>query len=78
MKINVENVTKIAGAACTATGIVTLSALVASGAAVGAVVEGFKTAGDTMKKLLADETEKEISTDGQLDDDSVAEGGSLI
>lgn len=78
MKISVKNVTKVAGAACAATGIVTLSALVASGAAVGAIVEGFKTANDTVKKLLADETEKKTSADEQPSDDSVVEGGSSL
>lgn len=47
---------KIAGAACFATGVVAVSAVVASGAAVGAVVEGFKTAKNTMKHILKDET----------------------
>lgn len=46
---------KIAGAACAATGVVALSALVASGAAVGAVVQGFKAAGNTMKTLLEED-----------------------
>lgn len=82
MKINVENVTKVAGtvagATCAATGIVALSALVASGAAVGAVVEGFRTAGDTMKKLLSDETENDTVADGQSNEESIVEGGSLL
>lgn len=78
MKINVENVTKVAGATCAATGIVALSALVASGAAVGAVVGGFKTAGDTMKKMLSDEMENDTSTDGQPNEVSIVEGGSSL
>ena len=77
MKINAKNVTKVAGAACAATGIVALSALVASGAAVGAVVEGFKTAGDTMKKLLSNETENVTLTDGQQNEESGVERGIL-
>lgn len=78
MKMSAKNVTKVAGAACAATGIVALSALVASGAAVGAVVEGFKTAGDTMKKLLSDEAENNTSTDGQPNEESIVEGGSSL
>lgn len=43
---------KILGAACLATGVVALSAVVASGAAVGAVAEGFRTAKNTMQRIL--------------------------
>ena len=39
---------KWAGASCCAVGIVALSGLIASGAAVGAVVEGFKVAKETI------------------------------
>lgn len=46
---------KIAGAACLATGVVAISAVVASGAAVGAVVEGFRSARNTMKQILKGE-----------------------
>lgn len=46
---------KILGAACLATGVVALSAVVASGAAVGAVAEGFKTAKNTMQRILSKE-----------------------
>ena len=53
----VEKALKITGAFCAATGVVALSALVASGAAVGAVVEGFKTAGKTMKKVLEEDAQ---------------------
>ena len=47
---------KIAGAACLATGVVAVSAVVASGAAVGAVVEGFRSARNTMRQILKGET----------------------
>lgn len=70
MKISVKKTAKVAGAVCTATGIVALSALVASGAAVGAVVEGFKSAKDAMKKMLADEKGKETE-DQQSGESSV-------
>lgn len=51
-----KKVLKIAGAACFATGVVAVSAVVASGAAVGAVVEGFRSARNTMKHILKDDT----------------------
>lgn len=60
--VSMKRVMKIAGAACAATGVVALSGLVASGAAVGAVVEGFKSAANTMKKMLSDEPKSESAT----------------
>lgn len=47
-----KKVVKVLGAVCLATGVVALSAVVASGAAVGAVAEGFKSAKNTMQKIL--------------------------
>ena len=47
---------KIAGAVCLATGVVAVSAVVASGAAVGAVVEGFRSARNTMRQILKGES----------------------
>ena len=62
MNSNVSTITKkalkITGAAAAATGVVALSALVASGAAVGAVVEGFKAAGTTFKDVMKKEESK--------------------
>ena len=58
-----KKIAKCAGAACAATGVVALSSLVASGAAVGAVVEGFKSAGSIMKRMLEDEPKAEQKTD---------------
>lgn len=52
MEINMKKICKVAGATCAATGVVAVSALVASGAAVGAVAAGFKAAGNTMKDIL--------------------------
>ena len=52
MKKNVKKTLKVAGALAAATGVVAISALVASGTAVGAVVEGFKSAGKVVKKKL--------------------------
>ena len=57
-----KKIAKCAGAACAATGVVALSSLVASGAAVGAVVEGFKSAGSIMKRMLEDEPKAEQDT----------------
>ena len=51
---------KIADATCAATGVVAISALVASGAAVGAMVEGFKSAKGTMKRILEESEKEEI------------------
>lgn len=50
-----KKVVKVLGAACLATGVVALSAVVASGAAVGAVAEGFRSAKNTMQKILKKE-----------------------
>ena len=63
MKKNVKKTLKIAGAFAAATGVVAISALVASGATVGAVVEGFKSAGKVVKKKLeeAEPSEQEES-----------------
>lgn len=47
-----KKVVKVLGAACLATGVVALSAVIASGAAVGAVAEGFRSAKNTMQKIL--------------------------
>ena len=57
--MNRKKIAKCAGAACAATGVVALSSLVASGAAVGAVVEGFKSAGSIMKRILEEEPKTE-------------------
>ena len=73
MEINIDmkKVGKYVGAACAATGVVALSGLVASGAAVGAVVEGFRTAAATMKKMVQDETPEgvEIEAENETMDD---------
>lgn len=54
---------KLTSAAAAATGVVALSALVASGAAVGAVVEGFKAAGTTFKDVMKKEEAKAESAE---------------
>lgn len=61
---------KYAGAVAVGTGVFALSALVASGAAVGAVAEGFKAAGRAAKKVLdesqfADADEASEASEGE-------------
>ncbi|MBO5070230.1 MAG: hypothetical protein J6C37_07700 [Roseburia sp.] len=60
MEINMKKIGKYVGAACAATGVVALSGLVASGAAVGAVVEGFRSAAVTVKKMLKEEPQADV------------------
>lgn len=58
-----EKVLKVLGAACMATGVVALSAVVASGAAAGAVAEGFKSAKNTMQRILKGDEVPTVSED---------------
>lgn len=55
IRVTGKKVAKVLGAACLATGVAALSAVVASGAAVGAVAEGFRSAKNTMQKILKKE-----------------------
>ena len=71
MKINMKKIGKYVGAACAATGVVALSGLIASGAAVGAVVEGFKSAAATIKKMLKDE--QQADTEIEVEKETVVE-----
>ncbi len=64
VQITGKKVVKVLGAACLATGVMALSAVVASGAAVGAVVEGFRSAKNTMQKIL--QTDETVATDEAL------------
>lgn len=50
---------KIFGAVCLATGVAALSAVVASGAAVGAVAEGFRSAKNVMREMLKKDGSRE-------------------
>lgn len=59
MEINIKKIGKLAGAVCVATGVVAVSALVASGAAVSAITEGFKAAGSTVKKIMNEQNQDE-------------------
>lgn len=57
IQITGKKAAKVLGAACLATGVVALSAVLASGAAVAAVAEGFRSAKDTVQKIMKkDET----------------------
>ena len=67
---------KVLGAVAAATGIVALGAVVASGAAVGAMVEGFKAAGKTVKKAL-DEQDIEL-TEAEVVEDMDAESSQEL
>ena len=72
MKINMKKIGKYVGAACAATGVVALSGLIASGAAVGAVVEGFKSAAATMKKMLKDEQQNDTEIEVEAEKENEA------
>ena len=71
IQISGKKVIKVLGAACLATGVVALSAVVASEAAVGAVVEGFKSAKNTMQKIL--NNDENVTADGVLEESSDTE-----
>lgn len=62
-----EKSLKVAGALAVATGVVAVGAVVASGAAVGAMVEGFKAAGDAVKKVLEEDKMNEDRVDESTD-----------
>lgn len=51
VEITGKKAVKVLGAACLATGVVALSAVIASGAAVGAVAEGFRSAKNIARKV---------------------------
>lgn len=67
---------KVLGAVAAATGIVAIGAVVASGAAVGAMVEGFKAAGKAVKKAL-DEQDIELP-DAEVVEDMDAESSQEL
>lgn len=52
VQISGKGIAKVVGVTCLATGVIALSALVASGAAVRGVVEGLKTAKRMVKGAL--------------------------
>ena len=68
VQITGKKVVKVLGAVCLATGVVALSSVVASGAAVGAVVEGFRSAKNTMQKIL--KNDENVVVDGAAEESS--------
>lgn len=75
VQITGKKAVKILGAVCLATGVVALSAVVASGAAVGAVAEGFKTAKNTMQRILKRE---ETEATGETLAESIEEAENVV
>lgn len=61
IQVSGNGIGKVVGATCVATGVVALSAFVASGAAVGAVVNSFKTAKNIVKEILNKENTSDMS-----------------
>lgn len=72
IRISGKSIAKVAGAACLATGVVALSALVASTAAVGAVAGSFKSAKNIVKEVLKRE-EKEDAADATFIEEEAAD-----
>lgn len=64
------------GALMTATGVVALGSVVASGAAVGALVEGFKAAGKIVKDSLADQPKEVDESSESVEESAVEENTS--
>lgn len=50
--MKVRKAVKALGAACLATGIVALGAVLASGAAAGTMAQGFRSAKNTVREIL--------------------------
>lgn len=69
---------KILGAVCAAAGVAALSAVIASGAAVGAVAEGFRSAKNTAQRILkgdsAQETGKRLAEEQKEGEERRKEG----
>ena len=65
MEFNLKQIGKVAGAAFAGATLVAASAFVASGAALGAVTEGFKVAKDAVKEILSDETTEPTETSSE-------------
>lgn len=73
VEITGEKAVKVLGAACLATGVMALSAVIASGAAVGAVAEGFRSAKNIARKVWKKE---EIIEDKAIEDKVVGENAT--
>lgn len=71
IQISGKNITKVVGATCLATGVIALSSLVASGAAVAAVAEGLKTAKNMVKSVVESDDTADASPAEEKDAQAV-------
>lgn len=78
MEINRKKIGKYVGAACAATGVVAISGLVASGAAVGAVVEGFKSAAVIVKDMMKEEQQTDMEIEAEKEAEKKVEPESVV
>lgn len=73
VEITGKKAVKVLGAACLATGVVALSAVIASGAAVGAVAEGFRSVKNIARKVWKKE---ETIEDNAIEEKVVGENAT--
>lgn len=73
VEITGKKAAKVLGIACLATGVVALSAVIASGAAVGAVAEGFRSAKNIARKVWKKE---ETIEDNAIEEKVVGENAT--
>lgn len=73
VEITGKKAVKVLGIACLATGVVALSAVIASGAAVGAVAEGFRSAKNIARKVWKKE---ETIEDNAIEEKVVGENAT--
>ena len=73
VEITGKKAVKVLGVACLATGVVALSAVIASGAAVGAVAEGFRSAKNIARKVWKKE---ETIEDSAIEEKVVGENAT--
>ena len=65
MYMYAKKAAKVTGSFCAVTGIIALSSIVISGAAVGAAIGACKYAKDTVNKMLNDNTQADKDTEAQ-------------
>lgn len=73
VKVVAKKTLKYAGALAVGAGVVAVSALVASGAAVGAVAEGFKSAQKAAKKVLKEDENTEVVETEEVSEEEILE-----
>lgn len=73
VEITGKKAVKVLGVTCLATGVVALSAVIASGAAVGAVAEGFRSAKNIARKVWKKE---ETIEDSAIEEKVVGENAT--